>query len=300
MTLLFPFFSLFSFTLFYSLLFSHLNLRVSDVLRVLKLHNHGAFPVVDRGPHVYPSLLLFLSFILFYCCSFFFFLFFGYVIYSSSAEQLALLPWNNNIQATPHSPEEQSIHIRQRVWHEPANIFFNLLLIFSMSSLSSSLSSLTLIYLSVPSRMTYEDFTASLARMDFDVNHLEKELTSRDLELHIDLSPCISSSIFILLSSPPLSSPLPPHPSFTLTMKDINSSATVVHETCSYTEAYRLFRTMGLRHLIVSMTLIFLFYSILFYLYSFLPLFFIFVSNSIYIVNVYNQVVGIITRKDLL
>ena len=79
----FLFFSLFSFPLFYSLLFSHLNLRVSDVLRVLKLHNHGAFPVVDRGPHVYPSLLLFLRFILFYYYySFFFFLFFLVMIFT--------------------------------------------------------------------------------------------------------------------------------------------------------------------------------------------------------------------------
>eukprot|EP00026_Physarum_polycephalum_P001806 Phypoly_transcript_01809.p1 GENE.Phypoly_transcript_01809~~Phypoly_transcript_01809.p1 ORF type:complete len:747 (+),score=78.68 Phypoly_transcript_01809:857-3097(+) len=92
--------------------------------------------------------------------------------------------------------------------------------------------------MTVPSRITYEDFTESLARLDFTVADVEKELSPRDLELHVDLSPYI------------------------------NVSATVVHETCSYTEAYRLFRTMGLRHLVV--------------------------------INVYNQVVGIITRKDLL
>lgn len=35
-------------------------------------------------------------------------------------------------------------------------------------------------------------------------------------------------------------------------LQDMNGSAEVVHDTCSYTEAYRLFRTMGLRHLVVS------------------------------------------------
>jgi len=88
----------------------------------------------------------------------------------------------------------------------------------------------------LPSRITYEDFTEKLASMDYDVDKLN--MSPKDMDMHIDLSPYI------------------------------NVSATVVYETCSYTEAYRLFRTMGLRHLVI--------------------------------IDIHNEVVGIISRKDLL
>jgi hypothetical protein len=54
-------------------------------------------------------------------------------------------------------------------------------------------------FMTVPSRITYEDFTESLARLDFTVNDVEKELSPRDLELHIDLSPCIFFFLFFFV-----------------------------------------------------------------------------------------------------
>jgi len=152
--------------------------KVSDIVKTLKLYNHGAYPVVDRGSdntsHYFRGII--------------------------TRKQLLILLKNKVFTTISENDVNQQM--------------------------------------TVPSRITYEDFTSSLARLDFDIHDVEGDLSQRDLELYIDLSPYI------------------------------NVSATVVHETCSYTEAYRLFRTMGLRHLIV--------------------------------INVYNKVAGIITRKDLL
>jgi len=92
--------------------------------------------------------------------------------------------------------------------------------------------------LSVVPRLTYEDFTEELAKTLPDIATIAASLSSQDNSMYIDLLPYV------------------------------NTSATVVHDTCSYTEAYRLFRTMGLRHL--------------------------------FVINKNNEVVGVITRKDLL
>lgn len=55
-----------------------------------------------------------------------------------------------------------------------------------------------LLNMTVPSRITYEDFTEALARLDFDVQDLD--LPPRDQELYIDLGPCISLYLFLFAS----------------------------------------------------------------------------------------------------
>jgi len=84
--------------------------------------------------------------------------------------------------------------------------------------------------------MSSRDFYDAMTHNDYSLHKIS--LTTRQRESFIDLRPYI------------------------------NLSATTVHTSWNLTEAYRLFRTNGLRHLTV--------------------------------VNEYNQVVGIVTRKDLL
>jgi len=90
--------------------------------------------------------------------------------------------------------------------------------------------------ISVVPRLSYEHFTEELAKTMPNIDDII--LSVHELSMYIDLKPYV------------------------------NMSATVVHDVCSYTEAYRLFRTMGLRHL--------------------------------FVINKRNEVVGVITRKDLL
>lgn len=85
-------------------------------------------------------------------------------------------------------------------------------------------------------RLTYAQFTQALARAHHQIEDLV--LTPAELEMHIDLRPYMNLS-----------------------------PVTVLPHTC-FTEIYRIFRTLGLRHIVV--------------------------------VDRTNVVVGMITRKDLL
>eukprot|EP01113_Clastostelium_recurvatum_P038604 TRINITY_DN5794_c0_g1_i4.p1 TRINITY_DN5794_c0_g1~~TRINITY_DN5794_c0_g1_i4.p1 ORF type:complete len:822 (-),score=207.35 TRINITY_DN5794_c0_g1_i4:223-2688(-) len=93
-------------------------------------------------------------------------------------------------------------------------------------------------YQSIRRDFDFDKFSSAMASPPPLAEHLETQLTEQDKDSFLDLRP------------------------------HVNSSAVAIHNSFSFGEAYRLFRSLGLRHLPV--------------------------------INVNNEVVGMVTRKDLL